>query len=550
MAAQEQATYNRLIREGKSENDALKIANAERAVTQAQINAQSQEATWQLQNQLPVAQAVGGAAKLVAQETATYNRLLHEGVSPIIAQAQAAAERAMAQAQINTAAKETLWNLQNQAAVSAALTGNDRIRAQAQATYNQLVFQGVEKTIASAVAAQQEANARAEVTAQVEEQVHLLEQSTELIHARQMGTEATVKAEQAYENAIRAGADAGAASALRQATLANEHAKQNEKAAQAAEREAAAIAQELAVLDALITKWQYIPFSNFAMMIGGYQQGKNIWESGGMMTQFNPAGYTSATSATTNTMFGLTARYGPGGFDQNTGMPNAQGLAFQYRGTADAAAILGKGLTSQSYSTGISGLPGSETVLDPSRVSMAQRAIELLPKEQQLGPLQQMLEMARAVPVSLEQAELVKTLTDKITELTTATKENTSATSAMTDVLSPFYSSDPRSTHLGFRAFAGGGIMTADGMLPLRQYQGGGMATSPQVAVFGEGSTPEAYVPVPSGRIPVEIKGAANNNQRPVNVTINVMGNADQSTVAALKTTAFQQAQAMRRVMR
>ena len=120
----------------------------------------------------------------------------------------------------------------------------------------------------------------------------------------------------------------------------------------------------------------------------------------------------------------------------------------------------------------------------------------------------------------------------------------------MTDVLSPFYSSDPRPTHLGFRAFAGGGIMTQYGELPLRQYQGGGMATSPQVAVFGEGTTPEAYVPVPSGRIPVEIKQPANSNQRPVNVTINVMGNADQSTVAALKTTAFQQAQAMRRVMR
>ena len=57
------------------------------------------------------------------------------------------------------------------------------------------------------------------------------------------------------------------------------------------------------------------------------------------------------------------------------------------------------------------------------------------------------------------------------------------------------------------------------------------MATSPQVAVFGEGCTPEAYVPVPSGRIPVEIKQPANSNQRPVNVTINVMGNADAGTV-------------------
>jgi hypothetical protein len=136
-----------------------------------------------------------------------------------------------------------------------------------------------------------------------------------------------------------------------------------------------------------------------------------------------------------------------------------------------------------------------------------------------------------------------------VVDNTNAIKENTAATQTMTDVLSPFYSSDPRRTHLGFRAFADGGIMTAHGELPLKHYQGGGVATSPQVAVYGEGSTPEAYVPVPSGRIPVEIKQPANSNQRPVNVTINVMGNADANTVAALKSTAFQQAQAMRRAM-
>jgi hypothetical protein len=44
------------------------------------------------------------------------------------------------------------------------------------------------------------------------------------------------------------------------------------------------------------------------------------------------------------------------------------------------------------------------------------------------------------------------------------------------------------------------------------------------------------------------IKGAANSNQRPVNVTINVMGNADNSTVAALKQTSFQKAQQLRRM--
>lgn len=61
---------------------------------------------------------------------------------------------------------------------------------------------------------------------------------------------------------------------------------------------------------------------------------------------------------------------------------------------------------------------------------------------------------------------------------------------------------------MGSFEMAAGGIMTAHGPVPLRRYEGGGIARSPQAAIFGEGSTPEAYVPVPFGRIPVELRGA------------------------------------------
>lgn len=56
-------------------------------------------------------------------------------------------------------------------------------------------------------------------------------------------------------------------------------------------------------------------------------------------------------------------------------------------------------------------------------------------------------------------------------------------------------------------SFKDGGIMTEWGSIPLRKYSKGGIANSPQLAMFGEGSVPEAYVPVPSGKIPVEING-------------------------------------------
>lgn len=66
--------------------------------------------------------------------------------------------------------------------------------------------------------------------------------------------------------------------------------------------------------------------------------------------------------------------------------------------------------------------------------------------------------------------------------------------------------------------FANGGIMTASGEMPLKKYAGGGIATSPQLALFGEGSRPEAFVPLPDGRrIPVAMQGGAG-----ASVTVNV----------------------------
>lgn len=59
--------------------------------------------------------------------------------------------------------------------------------------------------------------------------------------------------------------------------------------------------------------------------------------------------------------------------------------------------------------------------------------------------------------------------------------------------------------------FASGGIMTSGGSIPLRAYAGGGVADTPQMALFGEGRLPEAYVPLPNGRsIPVQLRGVGN----------------------------------------
>lgn len=78
---------------------------------------------------------------------------------------------------------------------------------------------------------------------------------------------------------------------------------------------------------------------------------------------------------------------------------------------------------------------------------------------------------------------------------------------------------------------ANGDVMTSQGPMELKKYSRGGVATSPQLAMFGEGSNPEAYVPLPDGRrIPVNMKGGgvASNN---VSVSVNINQSTGESDV-------------------
>tara|TARA_R110000787_G_scaffold150515_1_gene264407 strand:+ start:1468 stop:4071 length:2604 start_codon:yes stop_codon:yes gene_type:complete len=88
--------------------------------------------------------------------------------------------------------------------------------------------------------------------------------------------------------------------------------------------------------------------------------------------------------------------------------------------------------------------------------------------------------------------------------------------------------------------FAKGGIMGQSGPMDLKRYARGGVANSPQLAMFGEGSTPEAYVPLPDGRsIPVTMRGTGSGVQvGAINITVENTG--DNLTPAAQKQLAGQ----------
>lgn len=79
-------------------------------------------------------------------------------------------------------------------------------------------------------------------------------------------------------------------------------------------------------------------------------------------------------------------------------------------------------------------------------------------------------------------------------------------------------------------AFANGGIMTNQGAVPLKAYANGGVASTPQLALFGEGRMPEAYVPLPDGRtIPVTMKGGNSGT----NIVLNIENKTGQSIDAS-----------------
>jgi hypothetical protein len=83
------------------------------------------------------------------------------------------------------------------------------------------------------------------------------------------------------------------------------------------------------------------------------------------------------------------------------------------------------------------------------------------------------------------------------------------------------------------KTFATGGVMS-NNVVPMRRYASGGIARSPEVAIYGERG-PEAYVPLPDGRsIPVKMqqRNDALNRYRPMGATGTMTADGDPAAAA------------------
>ena len=173
MAAQAAADYANEMDKGATETEAAALAAAKLQAAQAQINASSKETVWQINNQVKASEQYTGIVagekhtqqeynqmaagltqekKWQAEEQAKINQLVHDGVAPEQAAAQAAAEHAQHIQEANQAALERLHKVQLELQMAQAVTGQQQQVVQYQQTLNDLLGQGVEKELALAVA--------------------------------------------------------------------------------------------------------------------------------------------------------------------------------------------------------------------------------------------------------------------------------------------------------------------------------------------------------------------------------------------------------------
>jgi len=501
-----------------------------------------------LQNQLGVANAVGGAEKMMAQEAADYANAVMQGKTALEASQIAAMNLALAQAQVNSAARETLFNLQNMAQVAAAVTGQQQMQAQAQAQYNQLVHDGVDAILAEKIAAQQLANSQAQATANVEKQIEALKDSTAMIKAQQNGTEASTAAAIAYKNAIASGADETAAAALKAATLANYMAQ------------AASSGQSLAAAQqAFVNSFSGVYVGGVGgSPYGGVSTGEYEANTGGGWNLHDPIPSGQYGSALSPVGELLQWDYNM----QQQAAKQAQSFAAMVNQAGDINAALTYAMGQQAHGTQY-GVPGvidqfgrstwedwgmsapvlGQAVSESEIISQVSQLYDLknqmtADKSTQLSNLNAEMAWLQSRPQSIDQMRAIAQLRQSIEQLTNSTD---SLNSTNQELLSPYYTQDPRKSHIGFRSQ--------------------GMATGGYVDVPGGISANDnmlAMIPVASGeRIYVDPMSSKRGVGQPsqttinINVPITIVGNANKDEVGrtvyqSMQTAARQLAAAQR----
>jgi hypothetical protein len=495
----------------QANRDNLDATTRMAAASAAVVSALGSEATAAEKEQARIeALTVAFEAGKISAET--YSRALDSDSSRAAAQVTSIAQ---AWGNVSQSTALALQNIQNQLPVAEAWTTSGKMLAQYQATYNDLLLKGKTSEEAAALAAKEYELSKANAVASAQKLVQSSQDNLDKIRAQGTEMEGVVASSIAYRDAIQAGATQTQAAAIAANTLeanmigAAKAADQMEQAA--TDAYAAAVKAAGGVDNALFGGHGGSTgnFSQDALAFGGHggsdiisglykdpltadllrQQAQQ--ESAGISaivsTAFNSGGLAAALDAVRNSPNTLGSSVG---YDKNTGY--------------DLSAILG---------------PQRSVVGDKvsafDSIIQAQNSLTT-DKGVQNANIQMELSWLRTLPPD-------PAVTQKMTDLTNALNGLTTSTNGLNatnqDLLSPYYTQDPRTSHIGFRSQ--------------------GMATGGEFTVPGGYSANDnmlAQIPVASGEIvsvrrPGQNVGGGGGTTISISMPITIQGGASKDEV-------------------
>jgi hypothetical protein len=438
-----------------------------------------------LQDQRSVIEAIGGAAKMAAQYAADYAAQLRAGKDPADALAIASEKLANAQAAANASAQAQTWTLQNNLAVAQAWTASGQMLAQQQATYNQLVHDGVDSETAGATAAAQYADAKARAVAAGEKLVQSSQDNLDKITAQGTGMEGVVASSIAYRDAIQAGATATQAAAISADTLQASMVQ----AAQAADR--VAQSEAAAALSAATAKSKGNPFTTTNL---------DPWN-----VQDQPTGSSLPLIQTAKGLYPANdARGFAIAFQQQNGTlnppPDLNQIANSYVSRGDYAGAL-----TDTERLGANSMSTVDTLVQNQNGMTSDKGI-------QTSNLQAEMAWLNTLPETIARDQKLVSLQQSIDQLTSATTANTAAT------LNPLYTQGAGALAIGYYHAANGFDGVAQGptsgdQVPFHAMVNGGERI--QITPAGQSGTKQSG----SGGQPVVIqnfdfRGTQSNSRR------------------------------------
>jgi hypothetical protein len=434
----------------------------------------------------------------------------------------------------------TVAALQDQLAVITAIGGAERQNAQYALDYNAAKRAGKQDVDAIQIATDKMALAQATANKAVDDQVRSLKDQNAMIKAQQNGTEKSTASAIAYKNAIASGADAASAAAL-----ATETARGYTLRAAAAALEwqqnlfgvSAAAKQAVAAMNAA----QYnadIAFDGVKGQIVGGDTGHYASSS----SLFNPdPANTTKTSGSAfllpqNVMDAAQKKYDQTGHSTwINGIGWIPNLPQRPNAAPDQSALSDQATNSLVGAGNLSGALSAAMGFGEAGMSNVDAITQLMNgmtsnKGAQASNLQSELAWLNTLPETIARDQKIVSLQQSIDSLINSTD---SLNSTNQDLLSPYYTQDPRTSHIGFRSQ--------------------GMATGGEITVPGGYSANDnmlAQIPVASGEI-VSVRRPGQNlsGGSVINVVnnINVRGNVDKATVNAIGRTAYQSTQSAAR---